>query len=234
MQSHHTLEARGFRTLLQKLRKGKRGDWANACDLSPQQGQQKPEPALETTTQSHLERLWLKAKKKLTVGDVKHFTLDPTKAVSYGATEIYGCTVLVVVDGRSVTIGHFPQESGSSITMENEQQTQKKIIGKMEENLVLADYTTRSVAYIVHSATQSSVGYRKIKEYLVNENVSEGNIHSKPYTAGLSTVGHRGKVLVTWDPKDEGGATMKVYIQNDNPIYVRDYDANGDPCELIG
>ena len=29
---------------------------------------------------------------------------------------------------------------------------------------------------------------------------------------------------------------MKVYIQNDNPIYVRDYDANGDPCEceLIG
>lgn len=88
----------------------KKGDCANACDLSPQQGQQKPEPALETTTQSHLERLWLKAKKKLTVGDVKHFTLEPTKALSYGATEIYGCTVLVVVDGRSVTIGHFPQE----------------------------------------------------------------------------------------------------------------------------
>lgn len=148
MQSRHTLEARGFRTLFQKLRKGKKGDCTNACDLSPQQGQQKPEPALETTTQSHLESLWLKAKKKLTVGNVEHFTLDPTKAVSYGATEIYGCAVLVVVDGRSVTIGHFPQELGSSITMENEQHTQQKIIDPMERNLVLADYTTQSAAYI--------------------------------------------------------------------------------------
>ena len=82
------------------------------------------------------------------MGNVEHFTLDPTKAVSYGATEIYGCAVLVVVDGRSVTIGHFPQELGSSITMENEQHTQQKIIDPMERNLVLADYTTQSAAYI--------------------------------------------------------------------------------------
>jgi len=49
----------------------------------------------------------------MAVGNVKHYLLDPTEAASYTATEIYGCTVLVVVDGRGVTIGHFPEESGT-------------------------------------------------------------------------------------------------------------------------
>lgn len=186
-------------------------------------------------TQSHLESLWLKTNEKMNVGNAKHRKLNPTKAASYGATEIYSCTVVVILDGSGVSIGHFPQEAGPVITMQNEAATDKRIITPKIENLSMVDYSTQSVAYIVHSATTtSSVGYRRIEDFLVGSDVSEENIHSIPYTAGRSTVSHRGKVVVTWEPKQEGGATMKLYLQNDEPIYVRDFDANGNPCMLIG
>ncbi|KAL2811811.1 hypothetical protein BDW59DRAFT_177061 [Aspergillus cavernicola] len=190
----HTLSARGpFKDLFR--RKAKKGDCDDSCDLhEPQGAQQPPPPVIETPSQAqtHLEQLWntIIGKDLANVGNIQVKRLDVQTPAIYGATEIYGCTVVIVLDVGGLAIGHYPEEVGNTITLDSVAATKKHITDPLFNDLSV-------------------------------------------YTSGLSTVGSRGKVVVTWEPLDEGGAELQLYIQNDNPVYVRQFDQDGNPCALI-
>ncbi|KAL4938947.1 hypothetical protein BDV06DRAFT_225525 [Aspergillus oleicola] len=168
------------------------------------------------------------------VGNVLHRDLDVQRPAIYGATEIYGCTVVIVMDAGGLVIGHFPEETGSSITLESETATNIKIIEPLFDQLVQVDWTDQAVAYIVHSRRSAVKGLKAIKDALMDNGVSQANIKESIYTSGLSTVGSKGKIVVTWEPLNEGGTELQLCIQNDNPVYVRQFDQDGNPCALTG
>ena len=154
----------------------------------------------------------------------------------YGASEIYGCTVIIVIDAWALVIMHFPEGTGSEInTLESESETNDKIIGPLLDELFLFEWTDQVVAYIVHYiTTPPGPGIKLIKENLVLNNLPVENIKEKPYTRLRPTTGHRGKVAVTWDPLEEGSAELRLYIGNDDSEYVRQFDQDGTQCDFIG
>ncbi|KAJ5981140.1 hypothetical protein N7481_008438 [Penicillium waksmanii] len=187
-----------------------------------------------------LEELYgtIKGNNLVKTGGTVHVSFDSKTAALYGTSEIYGCTVVVVLDGQGAVIGHYPQEYGSEMTMDNAEATQKKIITPLEAALDLIDFTTQTQAYIVHSSdkpfkTKQSIGYKAIVQALTDNDMSETNIHSMPYAAGYSIVGHRGKVVVQWELKEDGGARLKLYVQDELPVYLRDFDEDRNPCTEI-
>lgn len=50
------------------------------------------------------------------MGSCTPFTLNPAVAASYTTALFYGCTVVIVVDGTGVIIGHFAQQTGTPVT----------------------------------------------------------------------------------------------------------------------
>ena len=74
----------------------------------------------------------------------------------YGATQIYGCTVVIILDGRGVFIGHYPQiDSTGGITMDDEVSADMEIVEPL--NKVLSDLegtvelTTSAKVWVVHN-----------------------------------------------------------------------------------
>ncbi|KAL2820213.1 hypothetical protein BDW59DRAFT_164700 [Aspergillus cavernicola] len=106
----------------------------------------------------------------------------------------------------------MPEESESSITLESETATNIKIIKPLFDQLVQVDWMDQAVAYIVHSRRSAVKGLKAIKDALMDNGVSQANIKESVYTSGLSTVGSRGKVVLTWEPLDEVGAELQLYI----------------------
>lgn len=139
----------------------------------------------------------------------------------------------MVVDGQGVFLGYFAEGRGDCPAMENEELANKEFIKPMEKYLPLVDFTDEAISFILRTSTPSTVGYRTIKNTLLKYGIPEENIHGKRYTRGLSETGHRGKALVDWSVKEGGGARMEVYIYSDEPTYVRDFDVDGNPCELL-
>jgi hypothetical protein len=228
------LDTRGLPRIFKKFKKSKKGT-CDECDLAEPQGVQGGSQTVSDQTSSALEKLYgtIKGVNLVKTGGTVHISFDPKTAALYGASEIYGCTVVIVLDGQGAVIGHYPQEYGNVITMNDAAATQKKIITPLETALDLIDFTTQTQAYIVHSSTDKSTGYNAIVQALTENDMPKTNIHSMPYTAGLSTVGHRGKVVVQWELKEDGGARLKLYVQNEEPVYVRDFDKDKNPCTEI-
>ncbi|KAL4811001.1 hypothetical protein BDV18DRAFT_155612 [Aspergillus unguis] len=231
----HTLESR---VNIKKLfkRKAKRGSCNKSCQVRAQ-GVQQPVPAIiESDTQhlTQLEMLWnqIGDSNLVQAGNVKHWDFDMTQSAVYGTSEIIGCTVVVVADVRGVAIGHFREEHGDQFTLDNTDLVNKWIIEPLQDQLDLVDWTDQAVAYIVHSRKSATKGLNMIRQYLIDENLPEDQIHEKQYTSGLATVGSRGKVVVTWEVLGGQGAELGIFIQNDEPDYVREFDQEGDPCEL--
>ncbi|KAL2844754.1 hypothetical protein BJY01DRAFT_214766 [Aspergillus pseudoustus] len=101
------------------------------------------------------------------------------------------------MDAGSLVIGHFREETGSSITLESETATTTRIIE------------------IVHSRKSPMRGLDAIKDALMVNGVSQANIKESVHTSGLSTVGSKGKIIVTWEPwekkKGRGGGVAALY-----------------------
>ncbi|KAK2742718.1 hypothetical protein FQN57_005173 [Myotisia sp. PD_48] len=173
---------------------------------------------------SHLEQLWKGTRNKVGAGGVIYEQLDLRHPAKYAASEITGCTVVVVIDGMNIVLGHFAEESrgGEGYTLENPAATDK-IVKKLDNEMVAGDWTTQAVAYIVHSNNTSTgkKGVQKLEACLKKHQVPAANIREHRYHAGASTVGHRGKVVVTLDPLPAGRAMLRLYISNDTPVYTR-------------
>ena len=195
-------------------------------------------------TDVDLGTLWNGIPNKVPIGGCTGFTLNPTVAGSYTTALFYGCTVVVIVDGKGVIIGHFAQETGtpgastvSCASMTNAQVVNTQIIPKLVDAELLYDGDENTQAYIITPASTSTVGYQLISQNLQDHGVESANIHNVYYPSGSAFQdfdGPVGKAVVTWVPNANGGATLDVYIQDNSPIFEQAYDSNGNPVGTPG
>jgi len=94
------------------------------------------------------------------------------QAAVYVPTEFYGCTLIVIINGHGVIIGHFAQEkSGNVICMQDQKSVDDKI-SKLEEaeSKVDVDNVADTRAWIIYSDDTStrSPGYKAIMNNLVD------------------------------------------------------------------
>lgn len=161
----------------------------------------------------------------------------------YAPTPFYGCTIVVVANGKGVMIGHFAEDGpyGVECVAMNDKASADKMVKKIEdaEALVDLDNVEGTQAWIVYSndVAKSSPGYKAIYENLNSEDrlaIPPGNIKPLPYPRGSGTgetSGDFDKLVVQWQPKDDGsGATLNVYIRSDTPAFTGNYDCNGNPA----
>lgn len=190
-------------------------------------------------TDVDLGTLWNGISNKVPMGGCTPYTLNPTVAASFTTALFYGCTVVIVVDGKGVIVGHFAQETGtpgnpsaSCYSMTNTQVVNSQIIPKLVDAEAMVDGDENTQAYIITPASTTSVGYQLISSNLQDHGVEPANIHYVYYPSGSAFQnfdGPVGKAVVTWVPNTGGGATLDVYIQDNSPIFEQAYDSNGNP-----
>lgn len=174
------------------------------------------------------------------MGSCTPFTLNPAVAASYTTALFYGCTVVIVVDGTGVIIGHFAQQTGTPgnpsavcTSMTDQEVVNSQIIPKLVEAELMVDGNENTQAYIITPASVSTVGYQAISSNLQDHGVEPANIHHVYYPSGSAFMnfdGPVGKAVVTWTPNKSGsGATLDVYIQDNSPIFEQAYDGSGNP-----
>lgn len=156
------------------------------------------------------------------------------QAAVYAPTEFYGCTLVVIVNGHGVIIGHFAQEKPGNIVCMQDQNSVSQIIDKLEtaESEVDMENIADTRAWIIYSddISTDSPGYQAIMNNLVDKdlmNIPKANIVPIPYRRGGGG-GNSDKLVVQWSPKSDGtGATLNVYIRSDTAAFTGNYDCNG-------
>ena len=174
--------------------------------------------------------------KIINTGAAKGWMLDPSKSAAFAPTLFYGCTIVVIVNGKGVVIGHFAEVKPNAGACLNDAASVKAIIDKLEtaEAFVDIENVDGTRAWIVYSndIPTSSPGYRAIFANLNDPNglnIPADNIEGFPYTRG-NGAGDSGKIVVEWQSNDDGsGATLKVYIRQNSPRFTGNYDCNGNP-----
>ena len=173
---------------------------------------------------------------KVPTGTAGSWELYPNKgkkAGLYAPTKFYGCTLVVIVNGHGVIIGHFAQEKpGYGVCMQD-QASVKKMIYTLEtaEAKVDVDNVADTRAWLIYSDDTSinSPGYTAIMDNLREKmNIPAANIVPFPYRRGISG-GVFDKLVVQWSPKLDGtGATLNVYIRRNTATFTGHYDCKGD------
>lgn len=173
---------------------------------------------------------------KVGVGNAVGWTLDPTKAAAFTTSEFYGCTVVIIVDGHGVIIGHFAEVGTPACTsMTNQNSINTQVIPKLDDAWNFVDGSSDSRAYILINVVEGTtcIGYKSIVQNLLDNDVLSQNIHPILYVGSSGTgefPGVKGKAVVTWTPNAAGnGALLDVYIQDNSPILEQAYDSNGNP-----
>lgn len=198
---------------------------------------------------SPLYELWktIPDGQKAKTGEFKATSLDMSTPARWGATQIYGCTVVIIVDGRGLFIGHYPQiDSMGQITMDNDLTAQLEIADPLQKGLsksiLSIDLTTEAKVWVVHNVprnlpsfavngyTQDRPGWQTIVQTLKEEfGVQERNIRSQPYqSTSPESRDNLGKVVVDWRPMNDG-ATLDIYFNSGTPVKYQ-YDAEGNNC----
>ena len=155
--------------------------------------------------------------------------------------QYYGCTVLIVANGNNVAIGHFGQYTGGATecaTLENPAAVKKYIIRLMNDVMVMGSFDENTRAWILYASNtvggESSPGYQAIRQNLVENDIIGSMIKGIPYGAHGSGTGEfpqsspLGKAVIEWTPR-AGGATMNVYISQEQPSWSQNFDCNGIP-----
>lgn len=143
------------------------------------------------------------------------------------------------MDGRNVFIGHFAEENHCSKLSTDESIVEDVIISAMEPHFTLGGtWSDEAVAYILYkpqNGNQAVSGLEMIKREMVEGGLNENNIHIQSYAAVggamADTSGPKGKILVDWTKNQGGGNHLAYYMQNDKPVFERDFDKQGNPCE---
>ncbi|KAL8894757.1 MAG: hypothetical protein Q9207_008420, partial [Kuettlingeria erythrocarpa] len=191
-------------------------------------------PTKQLQKRGVLEDLYgtVSAANKVNTGTAKSWELYPYKgdeAAVYAPSEFYGCTLVVVVNGHGVVIGHFAQEKPGDVKCMEDDASVRSMITKLEdaEALVDVDNQAGTRAWIIYSddTTTSSPGYKAIFENLNGAdrlNITSGDITPIPYRRGNGG-GTSDKLVVQWKP-DSSGATLTVYIRSDTAAFTGTYD----------
>lgn len=210
----------------------------------PKKGQctntQKELQSNSQTSSSNLENLWktVSENKRAATGHVQKHTLDPNTAQRFATTEFFGCTIVTVMDGRNVFLGHFAEENHCGKLLTDPATVEDVIIFKMEDYFREGSWSSESMAYILYKPQggrgQTATGLEMLKAEMVRGGLREDNIQLKPYAAVggamADTSGPKGKVLVDWTKKQGGGNHLAYYAESDTPVNQQDFDAQGNPC----
>ena len=172
-------------------------------------------------------------KHRVQVGGTTYFELDTKKGSSYTTSEFYGCTVIIVASGKGLIIGHYGEVHGNCIVLDDEAKVQKNIIDslQLEFDLYGDKIGDKARAVLINTAPKSK-GIARIKRFMDDEGISKDNIkeHVYPSSSGVEEFpGPKGKAVVEWISKEEGGAQIKIYVERNTPMYTQDFDASGDP-----
>lgn len=151
------------------------------------------------------------------VGDAHLYTYSAGSS-AFTTAEFYGCTVVIVIDGRRTMIGHFNQEQGNCAdVLTSSDVTEESILTRIADELNV-DFETTAKAWIIASTPNAvnSPGYKDIVELLKAFDVQEDNITSVPYSASSGVGGFpglaRGKAVVTRDENSDGSSIVNLYI----------------------
>ena len=200
-----------------------------------------PARALEKR-EGELQKLWdsVSDKDKVKTGTAVGFPLYPDhgqQSTVFAPTEFYGCTLVVIVNGHGVIIGHFAQESagaGGCTTMTDENAVKTKLIPVLETAEATVDVEghadTRAWIVLSDDVPESAPGYKAIMKNLKDEmEVPAKNIDKIAYRRGGGG-GNSDKLAVQWEVKADGsGATLTVYIRSDKHKFRQEYDCEGNP-----
>ena len=176
------------------------------------------------------------AANKVKTGTAQSWELYPDQgkqAAVYAPTEFYGCTLVVIVNGHGVIIGHFAQEKPGNVVCMEDQASVEKMIDSLEtaEVEVDVDNVPGTRAWIIYSdnISKTSPGYTAIMDNLTGlMNIPAANIGSIRYRRGGGG-GINDKLVVQWSPNLDGtGAALNVYILSDTATFTGNYDCNGD------
>ena len=198
-------------------------------------------PAKQLHKRGVLEDLYATVKDadKVKTGNAMAWELYPAAgdtAAVYAPSEFYGCTLVVVVNGHGILIGHFAQEKPGNVVCMEDAASVSSMISKIEnaEATVDIDNVDGTQAWIIYSddTSQTSPGYKAIFSNLNDEdrlNIPSSQITPVPYRRG-NAGGNTDKLVVQWQPKDDNtGATLTVYIRSDTAAFTGTYDCNGNP-----
>lgn len=192
-----------------------------------------------TTTLTPLESIWRTAEKAGT-GAARDWTLFPHRgqtAANYAPTPFYGCTVVVIVNGHGIVIGHFAEVNPfSQVTCMQDPRSVTDMIDKLESAEAAVDTGTGARAWIVYSddVPMTSPGYTAIVDNLVQyAEIPASNITPVPYRRGMGGK-NTDKLVVQWIPTTDAGgrttgATLNVYIRSNIPTFTGHYGCDGEP-----
>ncbi|ODM15141.1 hypothetical protein SI65_09380 [Aspergillus cristatus] len=231
-----TLEARGkkdfFKGAFNKItKKGQCKNTQNELQSNSQ------------SSSSNLENLWktVPEVKRVATGRTRKYELDPNTPQRFATTEFFGCTIVTVMDGRNVFIGHFAEENHCGKLLTDEATVENVIIGEMENYFNPGAWSSESMAYILYKpqggASRTATGLDMLKDEMVRGGLRKENVQIKPYAAVggamADTSGPKGKVLVDWTKNQGGGNHLAYYAESDRPLYQQNFDAQGNPCAGI-
>lgn len=141
------------------------------------------------------------------------------------------------MSSRAVVIGHFAEENHREKILTNEETVENTIIERLEDKLNGKPWTTDAVAYILYKPQGPSAppGIKMIQDTLKEMNLPAANIHTETYRATggalADTRGPKGKIVVDWTKRIGGGNRITYYMQDDTPVWHRDYDEDGNACD---
>ncbi|KAL6716911.1 hypothetical protein ACLMJK_004823 [Lecanora helva] len=184
-----------------------------------------------------LAAMWTAIPNKVPVGGGKLFKYTD-KQQSYSTVEFYGCTVVIVVDGKQTYIGHFNQQSGDCAdVLTKSAVTKSSILNKIDNVMDTDEFQNTAKAWIIASTpnAKNAPGYKDLVQHLGTYEVKESNVHLVQYPASSGIGEHpgiaKGKAVVARTKKSDGKSTVKVYIEHDHPTRTLNYNAKGNPTK---
>ena len=130
-------------------------------------------------------------------------------------------------------IGHFREQSGNCIAMENEEEA-SKIINQLQTQNDLFDVgdMCHGYAYVLISSPPGVPGETKLKNYLTEDAlIPADNIKLVRYPAGGGPIDENeptpemnGKLVVKWDSPNNQGGKWVLYDQAETPRWTISYN----------
>ena len=180
--------------------------------------------------------MWTPIPSKVAVGGARLFPYGQQE--QFTTVEFYGCTVVIVIDGKNTFIGHFNQQSGScSDVLTNSGVTKTSILNIIDKAMGADEFQDTAKAWILASTPNAAnaPGYKDLVQHLQTFEVAEDNIALVQYPASSGTGEFpnlpQGKAVVSRTVNGDGTSTIQLYIQADNPVWTQNYNTQCDPTK---
>ncbi|KAK8093888.1 hypothetical protein PG997_000573 [Apiospora hydei] len=177
--------------------------------------------------------------------EIKRFEVRSGESEQFATAEYYGCTVFVVVTGRSIHIGHMSGERGQVCPLAKPETADRYLVGDIEEKIggsLAQDIGDCKAAYVVvtgNVANKQGTGVPVLLDYFTDDlGIPKENVRYIQYahSTALSEFGDppddsnptQGRSSFQWESfGGPFGGTWKLYLSNETPRLMVSYDKDG-------